>query len=186
MRISSAAVISPLASGFVEPEGFDWGFGGDLFATDVGSGEIYRVKVNGTKTLFATLPGAADAAFRPGEQALYVVSNQGGLYRIVAGGPADAADLVPARASLTVMPNPASGGCALRFTTQTRALVRAEVWDAAGRRVRRLGESWWPAGAQSMSWDGRNDSGALVLPGIYFARVALGDEVLRAQVTIVR
>ncbi len=185
VRISSAGAITPLASGFITAEGFDWAFGGDLFVTDVSTGQIWRVKSNGTKTLFATLPGAADVAYRSAENALYAVSFQGGLYRIVPVGPVDAGDAVPSRGSLTILPNPAPGACALRFTTPASALVDTQVWDAAGRLVRRMGPSWRPAGPQSISWDGRNDAGMPVAPGTYFARVAMGHEVLRARVTIV-
>ncbi|MEO6463373.1 MAG: FlgD immunoglobulin-like domain containing protein [Candidatus Eisenbacteria bacterium] len=187
VRVSSSAVVTPFASGFATPEGFDWGFQGDLFATDVGTGEIFRVKPNGTKTLFATLPGAADVAYRPGEQALYAVSNQGGLHRIVAGGPAGASGGNAARATLTVLPNPGPGACALRFSTGTGAVVRGEVWSAAGRRIRRLAATWRPAGEHSIAWDGRNDAGIAVAPGTYFARLKAGEgEVLRATVTVVR
>ena len=82
VKISSAGDVTPLVDNFLIPEGFDWGFDGDLFATDQSRGQILRVKPDGAATLFATLPGAADVAYRPGEQALYAVSTQGGLYRI--------------------------------------------------------------------------------------------------------
>jgi hypothetical protein len=186
VKISSAGAITTTAQGFINPEGFDWGFDGDLFATDVTEGTIYRVKPNGAKTLFATLPGAADVAYRPGEQALYAVSLYGGLHRIVRGSGVGVPEGAPAAASLAVAPNPASDACAVRFTMLAGGRVRAQVWSAAGRIVRRLGDAWRPAGAQSIAWDGRDESGARVPPGAYFARVELGGQVLRARVTIVR
>ena len=186
VRISSAAAVTPLASGFVSPEGFDWAFDGDLFATDVSAGQIWRVKSNGTKTLFANLPGAADVAYRSGEKALYAVSLYGGLYRIVAGDPTGVSDLVPGRASLTVTPNPASSACALRFSTQAGALVDAQVWDATGRLVRRLGTSWRPAGAQSVSWDGKSEAGAPVPPGIYFVVGSAGGRRQAHRIALIR
>jgi hypothetical protein len=187
VRISSARAITPLAAGFLVPEGFDWGFDGDMFATDPSLGEVYRIKADGTKTVFAQLSGAADVAWRPGEKALYVVSNQGGLYRIVKCATTDAAGAPAAGASLAVTPNPASDGCALRFVTTSGGRVRAQVWDAAGRLVRRLDDAWRPAGAQSIAWDGRDDAGAPVPPGAYFARVTReGTADLRTRITIVR
>lgn len=67
------------SGGYSIPEGFDWatglGWGGDMFSTDTDLGEIYRVKADGTRTLWATLPGAADVAFCGGK--LYIVSRLG-------------------------------------------------------------------------------------------------------------
>jgi hypothetical protein len=186
VRVSSAGVVTPLASGFLVAEGFDWGFDGDMFATDPSYGEIRRIKPDGSSTVFATLPGAADVAYRPGEKALYVVSNQGGFYRIVKGtsngvGTSPAAD-VPARVS----PNPARGACAVHFVTRSGGLTRAQIVDASGRQVRRLPESWRPAGPQTLAWDGRDDAGAPARPGTYFVRVHSAGETRTARVTIVR
>jgi len=83
VKIDAAGVASPFVTGLTMTQGFDWAFGGDLFATDVISGEIYRVDSTGAKTLWATLPGAADVAFC--NSALYVVSNVGGCYKVTEG-----------------------------------------------------------------------------------------------------
>ena len=80
VKIDAGGVSTPFATGFSRPEGFDWAFGGDLFATDVSADEIYRVDSSGSKTLWATLPGAADVAYCNG--ALYVVSALGGCYKV--------------------------------------------------------------------------------------------------------
>lgn len=187
VKISSAGAITPVAGDFILAEGFDWGFDGDMFATDPSYGEIYRIKPNGTKTVFADLPGAADVAYRPGEKALYAVSNQGGVYRIVKGGGADAPGDVAAGVALAVTPNPVVDQCALRFTLTAGGRVRAQVWDAAGRLVRRLADGWRPAGAQSIAWDGRDEAGVRVAPGAYFARVARpGDGALSTRVIVTR
>jgi hypothetical protein len=185
VKISSAGAVTPFVDEFVFTEGFDWGFDGDMFATDAATGEIWRIKANGTMTLFATLPGAADVAYRPGEQALYAVSNQGGLWRITHGGPAGV-DEGAARPSLAVWPNPGAGAFSLRFATAEAGLVEASVWDASGRRVRTLGRSWRAAGTHDLAWDGRSDAGTPVAAGVYFARVRSAGVTLRARVTIVR
>ncbi len=52
------------------------------------------------------------------------------------------------------------------------AAVQAEIFDLAGRRVRRLEERREVgAGAYSMAWDGRDDEGELVPPGVYAVRL---------------
>jgi hypothetical protein len=84
IQISNGGVVTPLAIGFGDVAGFAWAsggaFGGDLFAADHQSGEIWRVKPDGTRALWATLPGAGDVAYCNG--ALYVVSSNGGRFRV--------------------------------------------------------------------------------------------------------
>lgn len=172
VKVSSGGTITPFVSGLFVAEGFDWGFDGDMFATDPTAGIVYRIKSDGTKTQFATLPGAADVAYRKGEHALYVVSNQGGLWRVVLAGTTAVPAASPFTLAASVAPNPARGACTIRWSTGGGGVVRVEVVDAAGRTVRRLASGWRPAGGQSLAWDGRNDGGAAVAPGVYFARVA--------------
>lgn len=91
-RIALGGSSTMIARGFQGPEGFDWAFGGDwagdMFATDVTAGQIHRVKPDGTRTLWADLPGAADVAFC--NCSLYVVSADGGCWK--ATSDADDAD----------------------------------------------------------------------------------------------
>ncbi len=185
-RVSASAVATRFVTGLTNPEGFDWGFDGDMFATDVGTGEILRVKSNGATSLFATVSGAADVAYRPGENALYVVSNQGGLYRIrragtVGVGVGPAAGVAPA-----VSPNPARGACSIQFTQRESGLTRVSVLDPQGRTIRRLPQVWSAAGTHTLAWDGRDDSGSPVRPGSYFMRVRSGRGTESVRVTIIR
>lgn len=186
VHVSAAGAVTPAVPNLYFPEGFDWGFDGDMFVTDVILGEIYRVKSNGTKTLFATLPGAADVAYRPGEDALYVVSNQGGLYRIARGGTTDVPGGARRELSLAVSPNPTPGACTIRLTTPAGGRTSARVVDAAGRRVRLLSDAWRPAGTHLLAWDGRDEAGALVRPGAYFAQVQVAGVSQVTRVSIVR
>ena len=72
-------VATPFVTGFSTPEGFDWGsgpgFNDDMFATDVNTGQIWRVQSDTTMTPFANFNSAADVAFCNG--ALYAVSSTG-------------------------------------------------------------------------------------------------------------
>jgi hypothetical protein len=83
-RLTPGGVATMFSGAFAQPAGFDWAsggaFGGDLFATDIQNGQIWRVKPDGSRTLWATLPQAADVAFCHG--ALYVVSASGAFYRV--------------------------------------------------------------------------------------------------------
>ena len=47
-----------------------------------------------------------------------------------------------------------------------------EVYDLSGRRVRDLSTATpYPSGERRVEWDGLDENGALVPPGIYLARV---------------
>jgi sugar lactone lactonase YvrE len=186
VRVSSTGTVTPVATSFGIAEGFDWAFDGDLFAADAGTGQVLRVKLNGSKTVFATLPGAADVAYRSGEDALYVVSNMGGLYRIARGSTSGVGDRPRIALPLSVAPNPSSGSCTFRFSLAASGLARTQVLDATGRIVRRLPEAWCPAGQQSLIWDGRDDAGQRVRPGTYFARLTAAGETRSTALSIVR
>ncbi len=72
------------SGGFTTPEGFDWGFGpgfgGDMFAPDLNTGEIWRVDPTGNRTLFATVPASSSVTWCNG--VLYVTSFAGGCWKI--------------------------------------------------------------------------------------------------------
>jgi hypothetical protein len=69
-------------------------------------------------------------------------------------------------------PNPARGTANLRFTLPAPAHVRLDIFDVAGRPVAHLLDGLQPAGPQSVSWEGRDDAGRRVAPGVYFCRLA--------------
>jgi len=52
--------------------------------------------------------------------------------------------------------------------------VRLEVFEAAGRRVRRLISGSLEAGRHEVRWDGRDGSGSVLPTGIYFVRLSGG------------
>jgi hypothetical protein len=80
-------------------------------------------------------------------------------------------------------PNPFAAGTLLPFTLGSRARVRAEVIDAAGRRVRLLAARTFEAGPNSLEWDGRDDAGRALPAGLYWARVdAAGASAVRRVV----
>ena len=51
-----------------------------------------------------------------------------------------------------------------------------DLHDARGRRVRRLYAGLLAAGSRAFTWDGRDESGRAVAPGVYFARAATGTQ----------
>jgi hypothetical protein len=109
-----------------------------------------------------------------------VITPSGGtdyaIARITVGGAAGVTDPPrPARFALEpARPNPFRDRTALRLDLPSRARVRAEVFDLAGRRVRTIADAEYPAGSHAFEWDGRNESGQPVGAGLYLCRVSAG------------
>ncbi len=110
--------------------------------------------------------------------------------RIAAGDPAAARTILDALGStatealppgpdVSVGPTPSRGAVTLAFTLPEAAHVRADVFDAAGRRVARIVDAALGAGTHRAAWS----AGA---PGTYVVRLQAGAAVATRRVVIVR
>jgi photosystem II stability/assembly factor-like uncharacterized protein len=86
--------------------------------------------------------------------------------------------------AVTASPNPFRGAIALRLELARAGAVNVEVFDAQGRRVRGVASGLRSAGASSLSWDGRDDTGTRVAAGTYFVRVAAETEERSVRVVL--
>ncbi|HEY5564848.1 MAG TPA: FlgD immunoglobulin-like domain containing protein, partial [Rhodothermia bacterium] len=73
-----------------------------------------------------------------------------------------------------------------RFETRETALLKLEVFDIMGRRVRMLDEGLHTAGLGSVAWDGRNDAGRAVSSGTYLLRLESGGRVATGTAILAR
>jgi hypothetical protein len=80
------------------------------------------------------------------------------------------ASLAPKQLALrSAFPNPFASGTEIVFDLPSGSgLVRLDVYDLAGRRVKRLFEGVLPPSRQHLRWDGRDDRGSGVAAGVYF------------------
>ena len=74
-------------------------------------------------------------------------------------------------------PNPCFRQTAITFELARPAIVRLDVYSPAGARVRGLARVAFAPGRHTVTWDGRDDSGRRVSPGVYFVRFT-GDGVV--------
>jgi hypothetical protein len=90
--------------------------------------------------------------------------------------------------SLLGAPNPfaAAGGTNLRFTLPAPGPVELCVFNAAGSRVRVLANGLLPAGRHDLRWDGRDDRGALLGPGLYFGRLRSSGAMVTRRIVLLR
>lgn len=82
--------------------------------------------------------------------------------------------------------NPASGAVELSLQIPSKSHVKVVVFDVRGRVVRTLLERDVDAGAQRLSWNGRDDAGSTVGTGVYWIRVSTADAKAGRKVVWVR
>jgi len=156
---------------------------GNVFYAELYTGKLYRLAcAGGTCAPAPPVPGQPDTAawatelatptrlrFGP-DAGLWYVNGLGDLRRI-------RADLLLAvdphagtrSIQLRAFPVPSAGDVRMSFRLPTGGPVTVFVSDARGRRVRTLvQEAALPAGEHVAAWDGRDDDGTRVAPGVYF------------------
>lgn len=85
-----------------------------------------------------------------------------------------------------VAPNPIkAGGATLRFTTPREGRASLAIFDVTGRRVATVVDGNLPAGVHLARWNGRDDQGRTLSPGIYMARVQYGADVRMQRIAVV-
>ncbi len=79
--------------------------------------------------------------------------------------------LPSALALLAPRPNPARGSATLDFVLPRAAAARLDVYDVRGGRVRTLADGAHAPGTHRVAWDGRDEGGRPVGPGVYLVRL---------------
>ena len=191
------------------PTGLPSAYEGDYFFSEYYSGFLRRLRGNGASwSLAAPVAGqpsttdwgqgftqVSDWAVGPDgalwycRQATNGASNTGDIREVIDTGdtsvpppaPRGAIEFAPPR------PTPAIGHVTLRYTLGTAARVSLTIFDAAGRRTRLLEPSQQKgADRYDVTWDGHDDDGRLVSPGLYIARLEVGGRTLEQRVPFLR
>jgi hypothetical protein len=88
----------------------------------------------------------------------------------------------PALEMLPPRPNPSTGAVVLALGPNHPTVVALRIADLMGRTIRNLGT---PA-APTVVWDGRDDSGAPVRGGVYYAEARAAGTTVTRKITIIR
>jgi len=91
----------------------------------------------------------------------------------------------PAIAGIGAEPNPISAPGLIRFTLPGAGAVRVTLHDALGRRVATLADRDFAAGRSAIAWDGRDQKGNRLAPGVYFLMLE-GDGFAAANKIVAR
>jgi hypothetical protein len=84
------------------------------------------------------------------------------------------------------VPSPSTGEVAIRYRLSGTSTVGVVIFDSSGRQVRHLTDGSRPAGNYSLKWDGRDDSGNELPPGVYHTRVETAAGVTKGKVILIR
>ncbi|MDZ4803996.1 MAG: C25 family cysteine peptidase [Candidatus Eisenbacteria bacterium] len=130
-----------------------------------------------------------DGTARPGDRYAYrlsVIDRLGHVRtfpELLASIPAGA----PRALAGSAAPNPFGAGTTLSYAiAEGPTKVTLDVFDPLGRRIRRVESIDRAPGTYSTVWDGRDDSGAEVLPGVYYWRLTAGPDQVRGKLTRIR
>lgn len=98
----------------------------------------------------------------------------------------DASSPAASSRSLSATPTPFRSSCLIRFSSRESEIGALDVYDAGGRRVRRLAAGHLRAGLHAVPWDGRDDRGRACEPGAYFARFESAGHVESVRLVLLR
>ncbi len=84
-------------------------------------------------------------------------------------------------------PNPFNPSTTIRYGLPGPSAVNLEIFDVAGRLVRRLKDGTMePSGLHEVTWQGRDDRGRELGSGVYLYRLTVGEVVQTRSMTLVR
>jgi serine protease len=102
-------------------------------------------------------------------------------------GSPDESPAVPARFAVSrIRPNPFNSMTEFTIDLPRPARVTAEVYNMLGQKVKTLTDEDSAAGTHVITWDGTNTVGQHVASGIYFCKVAAGENVVTRKVVLSR
>lgn len=83
-------------------------------------------------------------------------------------------------------PNPVAGQAYFDLVLPSARQVEIRICDVSGRARRTISRGWQGAGRLRLRWDARDDAGAPVSAGVYWAVVSTPTQALSRRITVVR
>jgi hypothetical protein len=81
-------------------------------------------------------------------------------------------------------PNPVVGGTSFSFTLPAEGFMSLAVYNALGQKVATIAEGTKSAGSHNVSWNGLNNLGARVAPGVYLYRLETDSQSISKKLLI--
>jgi len=83
-------------------------------------------------------------------------------------------------------PNPFNPATVIDYYLPGDGHVTLDVYDASGRRIVRLVDSFQEKGSQSVSWNGRDSEGRSISSGVYFYRIFADKKALARKMILLK
>ena len=83
-------------------------------------------------------------------------------------------------------PNPFNPRTVISYALPRSSHVAVTVYNILGQRVRRLIDTYQPAGWHTIQWDGKDQRGQSVATGIYLYRISAGDYVKTKKMLLLK
>lgn len=147
-------------------------------------GQLFRLHFRASTTTQQTNVSLRNLRFADGVRYLSPVTSSAAQIGI--GQPVTAVDPGSSSAGLrlSAAPNPARGSVTFALASELSGEQEIAVHDVQGRTVRVLTRSWQAAGARQIVWDGRNEFGSRLAPGVYLVTLRVGNRRTQSHVTL--
>lgn len=90
-------------------------------------------------------------------------------------------DLPPEIGLVTCQPNPFGNYTTFTFRINAKSTITIRIYDMQGNIIKTLINGYYPEGYYNLTWNGDNESGNRILPGVYFYKVSTGNRTLQTD-----
>lgn len=90
-------------------------------------------------------------------------------------------ELPPEIGLATCQPNPFGMNTTFTFRINEKSNISIRIYDLQGIPVKTLINGIYPEGYYSLTWNGDNDTGSRIAPGVYFYRVSIGNKAVQTD-----
>jgi hypothetical protein len=150
-----------------------------------GPGQIYHLQFQASSTEQLThLQLGPGVQFYNAGLAVLPVTTSDAVVTI--GSPVGVGEPAAPSLELAVAPNPSRGRLVFAIGSEGAGPQSLSIFDLQGRLVRRMETRSAAAETRRVAWDGRNDNGTLVAPGVYLVRLAAGADERWCRITILQ
>lgn len=117
---------------------------------------------------------------------LFIASQDGYLYAFGNWVDVQERGLIGKTADFSIYPVPCCLVAAIRYQLPTSGYVAVRIYDTAGQLVRTLAAGPMQAGNYKTMWDGCDNKGKKIGPGIYFCRLEVNKDKITRKLVLMR
>lgn len=93
----------------------------------------------------------------------------------------EAASSAPEMCLVTCKPNPFSKEVEFSFSLNRTINISITIFDMQGNRIKTISDGNFPEGLYRFTWQGDDESGKTIHPGVYFYKIIAGTEIVKTD-----